>query len=71
MWDQTCAPGDQSCEFTGEYGWGLCKPQYGFEADDCGDDGYVVTEDVPAAYLGPLVTVSEDDDVIVCHAATS
>ena len=73
VWDEGCQLGDKNCEFTGEYGWGLCKPQYGYEADDCGDDGYAATEDVPAAYLGPLTTITEaegGDGVIVCHAAT-
>ena len=73
VWDQSCAWGDQGCEFTGEYGWDLCKPVYGYEQDDCGGDGYVSSEDVPAAYLGPLVRVTEaegGDQVLVCHAHT-
>ena len=72
VWDQTCQWGDQSCEFTGEYGWDLCKRQYGYEQDDCGDDG-IPTEIIPAAYLGPLLTVTPEeggDEVIVCHGQT-
>ena len=69
VWDQACAPGNQDCEFTGEYGWDLCKPQYGFEQDDCGGDG-IPSEIVPAAYLGPLTTITAEEggsDLIVCH----
>lgn len=72
VWDQDCEPLDQDCEFTGEYGWDLCKPQYGYEADDCGGSG-IPTEIVPAAYLGPLTTITAEgggDDLIVCHGTT-
>ena len=74
VWDQSCQWGDPACEFTGEYGWNLCKPQYGYEQDDCGNDGYAVSEVIPAAYLGPLVTITEaegGDQVTVCHGKTS
>ena len=73
VWDQSCQWGDQTCEFTGEYGRDLCKPQYGFEQDDCGGND-IPSENIPAAYLGPLVTVTEEeggDGVIVCHGKTS
>lgn len=72
VWDQSCAPLDKDCAFTGEYGWNLCKPQYGYEADDCGGSG-IPSEDVPAAYLGPLTTITAEEggsDLIVCHANT-
>ena len=73
VWDQSCRPEDGECEFTGEYGWNLCKPQYGYEQDDCGGNGYT-SEIIPAAYLGPLVTITEEeggDEVSVCHGKTS
>lgn len=72
VWDQSCQWGDHDCEFTGEYGWDLCKPQYGYEQDDCGGNG-IPSEIVPAAYLGPLVTITPEeggDDVVVCHGST-
>ena len=72
VWDQSCAPGDQDCAFTGEYGWDLCKPQYGYEQDDCGGNG-IPSENVPAAYLGPLTTITAEEggsDLIVCHGTT-
>ena len=72
VWDQSCEPLDQDCEFTGEYGWDLCKPQYGYLADDCGGSG-IPSEIVPAAYLGPLTTITAEgggSDLIVCHGTT-
>ena len=69
VWDQSCQPGDQNCAFTGEYGWDLCKPPYGYEQDDCAGNG-ITSEIVPASYLGPLVR-NTDDDVTVCHGRTS
>ncbi|CAD6590434.1 MAG: hypothetical protein ASARMPRED_004813 [Alectoria sarmentosa] len=72
VWDQSCEPLDKDCAFTGEYGWDLCKPQYGYEADDCGGSG-IPTEVVPAAYLGPLTTITAEEggsDLIVCHGTT-
>ena len=69
VWDQSCQMFDKSCEFTGEYGWDLCKPQPGYLEDDCGSS-YVQTEIVPAAYLGPLTTITLEeggDQVDVCH----
>ena len=70
VWDQSCQPGDQDCAFTGEYGWDLCKPPYGYEQDDCGGNG-MSSEIVPAAYLGPLVRITPEeggDEVAVCHS---
>ena len=72
VWDQSCQPGDQDCAFTGEYGWDLCKPPYGYEQDDCGGNG-IMSEVVPAAYLGPLVRITLEeggDEVTVCHGST-
>ena len=70
VWDQSCQPGDATCAFTGEYGWDLCKPPYGYEEDDCGEGYAITSEIIPAAYLGPLVTITPEeggDEVIVCH----
>ncbi|KAL9134776.1 MAG: hypothetical protein Q9175_004045 [Cornicularia normoerica] len=72
VWDQACEPMAKDCEFTGEYGWNLCKPQYGYEEDACGGGG-IPSEEVPAAYLGPLTTITAErggDDLIVCHGTT-
>lgn len=72
VWDQSCAASDKGCEFTGEYGWKLCKPEYGYEEDDCGGNG-TPSEIVPAAYLGPLTTITAEgggSDLIVCHGTT-
>ena len=72
VWDQSCQWGDQNCAFTGEYGWDLCKVPYGYEQDDCGGNG-ITSENIPAAYLGPLVTVTPEeggDEVVVCHGHT-
>lgn len=69
VWDQSCQPGDNACEFTGEYGWDLCRPHYPYEADDCGGNG-LTSEIIPAAYLGPLVRITPEeggDEVTVCH----
>ena len=73
VWDQSCEPGDMSCAFTGEYGWNLCKPQYGYEQDDCGSTNGFTSEIIPAAYLGPLVRITPEqggDEVTVCHGNT-
>lgn len=70
VWDQACQHGDASCAFTGEYGWNLCKPPLGYGGGDCG--GYAMTSEViPAAYLGPLLTITPEeggDEVNVCHS---
>lgn len=70
VWDQSCQPGDATCAFTGEYGWNLCKPPLGYKDGDCG--GYAITSEViPAAYLGPLLTITPEeggDEVNVCHS---
>jgi hypothetical protein len=66
VWDKSCELTDQNCEFTGEYGTEICKPQEQYLGDGCGGDGGVTTVKVPAAYLGKLDTMT-DNDLIVCN----
>lgn len=72
VWDQSCGQGKEDCAYTGEYGRDLCKTPYGFKQNDCGSD-WMASENIPAAYLGPLVTLTPEeggDDVIICHGDT-
>ena len=59
VYDQSCQSGQNTCEFTGEFGWGPkkeCRPTKGYLIDSCGDsEGTYFDNAVPAAYLGPLL----------------
>lgn len=66
VFDKDCVLDDPTCEFTGEYGWDLCKPQEHYLQNDCGGDGSVTTIKVLAAYLGGLDT-TDRTDLVVCN----
>ena len=68
VWSNECELTDATCEFTGEYGWDLCKPTRGFLDEDCGGDGNNQNVIVPAPYLGPLDT-TQNPDLIVCNGS--
>ncbi|KAL8924535.1 MAG: hypothetical protein Q9208_004010 [Pyrenodesmia sp. 3 TL-2023] len=70
VYDQSCGIGDSDCEFTGEYGGtedGPCKPAKGYMWS-CGMSwgSQRRSARIPAAYLGPMNMVSEDD-MEVCN----
>ncbi|KAI9810604.1 MAG: hypothetical protein M1827_006166 [Pycnora praestabilis] len=64
VYDQSCGIGDTTCEFTNEYA-GCTKVQKDYSDTSCGVSDDVVSEALPASYLGPD-DHSTSDTLILC-----
>ncbi|KAL8709844.1 MAG: hypothetical protein Q9220_005460 [cf. Caloplaca sp. 1 TL-2023] len=69
VYEPSCAAGNATCEYTGEYGGEeLCKPA-GSYMGNCGETYSAQSARIPAAYLGPADTTTRED-LTICNSSS-